>query len=72
MIVDFQFSPAGQPGRLTWTSMLGRQYAVEHSENLIQCETLEDGIPAEGALTSWTLPSANRLSTGAWRVRVDQ
>lgn len=69
-IVDFQPPTDTRPGRLSWTSVLGRRYAVESSTDLVHWSALDDSLPAEGAVTEAPLPASSRPAAEFRRVRV--
>jgi hypothetical protein len=69
-IVDFVPPSDTRTGRLAWTSVLGRRYTIESSEDLVRWTPLDQGIPAESTVTEAPLPASTRPATEAWRVRI--
>ena len=54
---DIQVNEAGDV-TLTWESQSGRTYVLDYSENLVDWNEFDDGVPSGGVSTSYTILSS--------------
>lgn len=68
-ITGIEFDASVASATITWTSKTGRTYSVDASDDLEIWEELDDGIEAEGEMTSFTEMELTDKKSRYYRVR---